>query len=282
MSIVQSVAESAFPKRLSLSMILTLSIALLASGCGGGGNAGGGSISSGPTITSVTVSCTPASIQSSQTSSCAATVQGTGAYSSAVTWQATDGSITNSGVFTASSSGTAKITATSVQDNTKSGTVTVVVGTSSQVGEWAWMSGSNTIDGKGVYGTEGTASSTNVPGARNSASSWMDSSGNLWLFGGEGFDSTGTTGGLNDLWKFNPSDGTWTWMGGNNTVPAPNGGQSGVYGTLGTPSVSNIPGGRYGAVSWTDGNGNFWLFGGTVPEPTAHGSVSNDLWRYQP
>ena len=38
--------------------------------------------------------------------------------------------------------------------------------------------------------------------------------------------------------------------------------QSGVYGTLGTPSVGNMPGGRDGAVGWTDKNGNLWLFGG--------------------
>jgi len=34
--------------------------------------------------------------------------------------------------------------------------------------------------------------------------SWSDASGNLWLFGGEGFDSTGTEGTLNDLWEYQP------------------------------------------------------------------------------
>jgi hypothetical protein len=32
----------------------------------------------------------------------------------------------------------------------------------------------------------------------------MDASGNFWLFGGLGMDSTGTLGYLNDLWKFEP------------------------------------------------------------------------------
>ena len=59
-----------------------------------------------------------------------------------------------------------------------------------------------------LYGTQGTASVGNVPGGRNSSSSWIDSSGNLWLFGGIGYDSTGTVGYLNDLWQYNPSTGS--------------------------------------------------------------------------
>ena len=63
-------------------------------------------------------------------------------------------------------------------------------------GEWAWMSGSNAAPcvgcGQlGVYGTLGTAAAGNVPGARTGASSWSDSSGNLWLFGGTGIDANG-------------------------------------------------------------------------------------------
>jgi hypothetical protein len=42
----------------------------------------------------------------------------------------------------------------------------------------------NADNASGVYGTQGTAAASNVPGARYSASSWIDSSGNLWLFGG--------------------------------------------------------------------------------------------------
>src|SRR5574341_498235 len=88
--------------------------------------------------------------------------------------------------------------------------------------------------------------------------SWIDGSGNLWLFGGEGVDSAGRWGDLNDLWKF---DGTnWTWISGSDTIIYPF--QGGVYGTKGTASPSNVPGGRFGAVSWIDGSGNFWLFGG--------------------
>lgn len=53
----------------------------------------------------------------------------------------------------------------------------------STANEWTWMSGSNTLDADGVYGTQGITSTSNVPGAREYAVSWSDKSGNLWLFG---------------------------------------------------------------------------------------------------
>ena len=81
-----------------------------------------------PTITSVAVTCNPSTIALNATSQCAATVQGTGAYSSAVTWAASGGSISASGIFTAPASpGSETVTATSVEDTSKSGTATVIV-----------------------------------------------------------------------------------------------------------------------------------------------------------
>ena len=71
------------------------------------------------------------------------------------------------------------------------------------------MSGANTIPAgsygqPGVYGTQGVTAASNVPGARDSAVSWMDRSGNLWLFGGSGYDSMGALVDLNDLWRYQP------------------------------------------------------------------------------
>lgn len=63
---------------------------------------------------------------------------------------------------------------------------------------------------------------------------------------------------LNDLWNYNPSTNQWTWMHGSKQ-----GNQQGVLGIQGTSSSSNLPGARYGAVSWTDVTGRLWLFGGT-------------------
>jgi len=161
--------------------------------------------------------------------------------------------------------------------------------TTGNTGEWTWMGGSSTVGNNngqlGVYGTLGVAASTNIPGARNGAVSWSDASGNAWIFGGEGFDSNGVFGYLNDLWKFDPALGTtgeWTWMGGSSTV-GNNDGQLGVYGTLGTAASTNIPGGREFAMSWIDASGNLWLFGGDGYDSVGtQDEYLNDLWKYQP
>ncbi len=152
---------------------------------------------------------------------------------------------------------------------------------------WAWMSGSSTVGAtgsghSGVYGTEGTAAPSNIPGGRGGAMSWMDSSGNLWLLGGYGFDSTGREGNLNDLWKFNLTSKMWTWMSGSNAASTNVNSNSGVYGTLGVAAATNTPGARSGAVSWMDSSGNLWLFGGDGIGSTNMSGDLNDLWRYQP
>lgn len=139
-------------------------------------------------------------------------------------------------------------------------------------GEWTWVSGANVPEEAGVYGTLGTASPTNVPGSRVSAVGWIDSTGALWIFGGDGYDSTDSFGRLNDLWKF--SSGQWTWMGGSDLINQP-----GVYGTQGVASSANIPGARRLAVGWVDQTGNFWLFGGEGFTTPAFGEL-NDLWKY--
>jgi N-acetylneuraminic acid mutarotase len=153
--------------------------------------------------------------------------------------------------------------------------------------EWAWMGGNSTlsctsINGSkqcgqtGVYGTLGTPATANTPGSRASGASWTDASGNLWLFGGSGFSSAGTTD-FNDLWELNPATGEWTWMGGSSSP-----GQSGSYGTLGTPAAGNIPGSRDSATASTDTNGNFWLFGGNGNDSAGNQGPLNDLWKFSP
>jgi hypothetical protein len=73
-------------------------------------------------ISGVTVSCVPASVYVNGTSTCTATVNGSGGYSSGVTWSTNNGTIDGAGNYTApGTTGTATITATSKQDPTKSG-----------------------------------------------------------------------------------------------------------------------------------------------------------------
>jgi hypothetical protein len=138
-------------------------------------------------------------------------------------------------------------------------------------GVWTWISGSNTVNGQPNYGTQGVAGANNVPGARNGAVSWIDSGGNVWLFGGNGIDDAGNVGYLNDLWMFNVATTDWTWVAGDKLIDQP-----GVYGTLGAGDPSNTPGGRTWPANWTDAAGNFWLLGGEQ----VRGNDLNDLWEW--
>jgi hypothetical protein len=166
-------------------------------------------------------------------------------------------------------------------------------------GQWVFVSGGNTnlANQNGIYGTPGTAAASNMPGGRQEAVGWTDTSGNLWLFGGEGLDATGTPNGiLNDLWVYNIANNQWTFVMGSSTAN-----QTGVYGlqplvgptdtqgaagTVGLTGATpgTLPGSRWGASAWVDHGGNFWLFGGWGLDATAtngNGAL-NDFWVYVP
>jgi hypothetical protein len=92
-----------------------------------------------PSITSVSSSCSPASVPTGSTSQCTATVSGTGSYTSTVTWSvagvpggnSATGTITAAGLYTAPSAvpstNPVSITATSTEDSTKSGSAAVTI-----------------------------------------------------------------------------------------------------------------------------------------------------------
>ncbi|MCX6992551.1 MAG: hypothetical protein NT011_05325 [Kiritimatiellaeota bacterium] len=140
---------------------------------------------------------------------------------------------------------------------------------------WTWMKGSNTKNQFGIYGTQGVPDPANMPGAHMRATSWTDGQGAFWLFGGYGYVYTSNAGVLNDLWKFDPITTNWTWMKGSNTKN-----QLGTYGTQGVPDPANMPGARFFATSWTDGQGALWLFGGSTD--LASSGILNDLWKFDP
>lgn len=146
-----------------------------------------------------------------------------------------------------------------------------------QTALFTWVGGENSINSSGVYGTKGAADAGNVPGARNSSVSWTDANGDLWLFGGYGHNNTSNWGRLNDLWKYESSTGEWTWISGDSTINS-----IGIYGTKGVAGAANIPGARTAGVSWTDGNGNLWMFGGFGRDGAGSYGLLNDLWKYDP
>ncbi len=146
----------------------------------------------------------------------------------------------------------------------------------STTNEWTWLSGAESVNQVGAYGTQGQTAPTNQPGGRSGALMWIDDAGKLWLFGGFGRASTTVAGELNDLWRFDPESGEWVWVAGGNGVNT-----NGVYGTRGVASATTVPGGRTEAVGWLDGSSQLWLFGGRGRG--AAGSVAgllNDLWRF--
>jgi hypothetical protein len=95
---------------------------------------------------------------------------------------------------------------------------------------FTWMGGGSQQTQIGLYGTKGTGSTANGPGPRYYGVSWVDASGNHWLFGGYGYSAYGDLDLLNDLWKYNPTNGQWTWVSGSSTQA---GGGTGTYGTKG-------------------------------------------------
>ncbi len=137
-------------------------------------------------------------------------------------------------------------------------------------GQWIWTSGSDQVGGAADYGSKGVASSSNVPGARSGAVSWIDAMGKLWLFGG-----SAANGYLNDLWKYDPSTGDWTWMNGSSSANA-----SGVYLTEGSPNPGSVPGARALAAASRDSAGDLWLFGGEGEDSAGATGSLNDLWEF--
>ena len=139
--------------------------------------------------------------------------------------------------------------------------------TFSQSPQWTWVAGPNLAGQPGSFGTKGVPAASNNPGDRYGAATWTAKDGTLWIFGAGGNYS-------NDLWKYDPNTGLWTWISGENTSVSP-----GNYGPIGVPSTAWSPAGRMSAAHWTDQQGNFWLFGGST---TDFDAPVSDLWMFNP
>jgi N-acetylneuraminic acid mutarotase len=143
--------------------------------------------------------------------------------------------------------------------------------------EWTWVSGPSSRNGVGVYGSLGVAAPTNNPGARQGAMNWYSPDGSLWMFGGYGYATAVTSPPryLNDIWQYDRALGRWIWQGGANTFNSP-----GTYGTIGVEAPGNAPGARHTGTTWTDADGDLWLFGGYGIGASGAPAWLNDLWRF--
>ncbi len=128
---------------------------------------------------------------------------------------------------------------------------------------WTWMKGSETDNALASYVTIGIPDPSNTPGAKAECSSWTDTAGNLWLFGGT------RSGYANDLWKYVTKTNEWIFIK-----------ESGYghYGTQGISSPLNKPSPRAArTTTWVDSAGNLLLFGGVD-----YNYAYSDLWKYSP
>ena len=153
--------------------------------------------------------------------------------------------------------------------------------------DWTWIGGSPVSKVAGNYGTRGIETSGNQPPPRVYHSlvyhRAMDA---LVVFGGQRARSFGSAiDPLNDLWKWNPATGYWTWLSGRNVT-----GEADVFGAVGVADAKNVPGSRSGQTLTVDPiSGALLLFGGyRVRSATLNGLTSvvsealNDLWIFDP
>lgn len=135
--------------------------------------------------------------------------------------------------------------------------------------EWTWMKGPMLPNQDGIYGQQGVPDVLNYPPTKvETAASWIDNNGDLWMFGGHDWDGRD----LNDLWRYNIATNTWTWMKGSKYSS-----RHSAHGTKGLEDSTVTPGSRWMYSRWKDTDGNLWMMGGLE---TWNNKVYSDLWRY--
>lgn len=149
--------------------------------------------------------------------------------------------------------------------------------------KWQWIKGRsrsyNPTNNYNIdfYGDLNIENKENTPFSRLDAMSWVDNNGNLWMFGGQ---VTAANSYFQDLWMYNKTTNNWVWKGGvKNADFGFN--RHANYGTLGVYSPSNIPGARVNGKTWTDAQGNFYLYGGYgFDETSTTEGYLNDVWKF--
>jgi|GEM_PF-2428028 len=135
------------------------------------------------------------------------------------------------------------------------------------------------------YGDRGVPDRDNHPGRRSGATTWIDSEGTLWLFGGtavtdvyynarvKGYESDVK----NDLWKYDVKSDSWVWIAGDSDM----GFHNTRYTSREFSSPDDNPGSRLGATGWIDDKDHLWLYGGQgyTTESSTKGRLA-DLWMF--
>ncbi|CAL1527547.1 unnamed protein product [Lymnaea stagnalis] len=152
---------------------------------------------------------------------------------------------------------------------------------------WKYNPGSNTwqlVHGPALPGQHsvlndiGTTVSSNIPGSRMGAASWVDSKGHLWLFGGAGLDvspitSYHSTKLLADVWRFHIGAQGWAFMGGSKV-----GDIVGMYKSLNEQKHTSYPGARTEVMAWKGLHDVFYVLGGLGHDGKGYDGHLNDLW----
>jgi N-acetylneuraminic acid mutarotase len=141
--------------------------------------------------------------------------------------------------------------------------------------EWSPLNININQNQVGNYGTLGVPATTNTPGGRSNAASWIFNK-KIYLMGGYGFGNSGPAGYLNDLWEYKPTTNMWTWLKGSFSIE-----QGGNYGTINIYNTNNIPGAKAGSSNFIFNN-KLYLFGGYGYGSGVGAGYLNDLWEYTP
>ncbi len=128
-------------------------------------------------VTSVSVNCSSSMIQAGHSLSCSDSVDGTGSYSSAVTWSVSGGSITPAGLLTAPKTGSSVVVkVTSVEDATKYATKTITVTPLPTISGVTVACPGGTLQPTGTTNCSATVTGT---GDYSSAVTWSASAGSI-------------------------------------------------------------------------------------------------------
>lgn len=117
--------------------------------------------------------------------------------------------------------------------------------------KWQLMVGSGNPNQQSSYVAEQLR-----PGSVYNPSEWTDpESGNLYLFGGYGYDTSSARGYAANMWSFDVKNNKWALSNPSGVVGSAL--YAGSYFT-----APNYPSGRIGAYNWVDKQGNLWMYGG--------------------